>query len=105
MRVAFLSVIGLLVAACGEDGVTVSTNEDNFCDEVAKVACHNLYQCCTEGEIENYLDVVDPRTEVQCREDAARRCERSYVGVSDSLKQKRMTLDSGKLDACLQAYV
>lgn len=105
MRVAFLSVIGLLVAACGEDGVTVSTNEDNFCDEVAEVACHNLYQCCTEGEIESYLSVDDPRTELQCRDDAKRRCERNFVAVSDSLKQKRMTLDTTKLDACLQAYV
>jgi hypothetical protein len=105
MRVAVISIFGLLAAACGEDGVTVSTNEDNFCDEVAEVACHNLYQCCTEGEIEDYLEVDDPRTELQCRDDAKRICERRYTGVSDSIKNGRISFDGAKLDACLTAYL
>lgn len=105
MRLASLSIFGLLVAACGEDGVTVSTNEENFCDEIAEVACHTLYQCCTEGEIESELGVDEPRTELQCREDAKRLCERRYVGVRDSIKEGRVSFDAAKLNACLTAYV
>jgi hypothetical protein len=103
MRVALISILGLF--ACGEDGVSVSTTSDNFCSEIAEVACHNLYQCCTEGEIESYLGVQDPRTEVQCREDAKTLCERKYYGVVDSIREKRVSFDGAKLDACLTAMV
>lgn len=105
MRVALISVFGLLATACGEDGVSVSTSESNFCDEIAEVGCHNVYQCCTEGEIEGYLGVQDPRTELQCREDIKVRCERKYFGVVDSIREGRVSFDSAKLDACLRAFV
>jgi hypothetical protein len=50
MRIALIAVLGVVVG-CGDDGVSVGTNEDNFCDEIADVVCHNIYQCCTESEI------------------------------------------------------
>jgi hypothetical protein len=103
MRLAFLSVIGLL-AGC-QDGISIDASEDNFCDEFAEVACHNMYQCCSEAQIENELGVTEPRTEVQCREDKKRVCIRSTASIRDSLAAKRVELKADALDACLTAML
>jgi hypothetical protein len=107
MRLACLIGISCLVAACGDDGASVSigATEDNYCNEIAEVACSNLYNCCTEGEIEEYLSVSEPRSEAQCREDLRRACERSSSALDDSLAAGRVTLDTAKLDACLEALI
>jgi hypothetical protein len=104
MRLVWLGFVVSLVA-CGDDGVTIDSSSSNFCDQIAEVACHNLYQCCTEGEIENYLNVSDPRTEVQCRDDVTRSCHRQAAEVEDSIKQNRITFDAKKFNDCLTAIV
>jgi hypothetical protein len=103
MRLACLAAV--LLVACGDDTVNVNTSSSNFCDTIAEVACHNLYQCCTEGEIENYLHVSDPRTEVQCRDDVTRSCDRESAQIQDSLKAGRVTFDAGKMNDCLNALL
>jgi Dickkopf N-terminal cysteine-rich region len=107
MRVAclFVCVLGLLAVGCGGDGVDVSTSEDNVCSEIAEVACNNMYQCCTEGEIEDILEVSEPRTELQCREDIKRGCERSLLSLKDSLAAKRVRFNAERMNACLKAIV
>jgi hypothetical protein len=100
----FVAVSGLIAVGCG-GGVNVSTNENNVCSEIAEVACHNLYQCCTEGEIENTLDVSDPRTEPQCREDLTRRCDRLTLTLQDSLAAGRVKFDKERMNTCLDAIV
>lgn len=105
MRAACLVGTVLLVAGCGQDGVDIDTSSDNICEEIAEVACHNAYQCCTEGEIERLLGVSEPRSEEQCREDLTIRCERSATNLQDSLDAGRVTFDAEKLNACLQALV
>jgi len=98
-------VSGLLAAGCGGGGVDVSANEDTFCREIAEVACNNVYQCCTEGEIEDFLNVTEPRTELQCREDVTRACERSSVQLNDSIAKKRVTFDPERMNTCLDSIV
>jgi hypothetical protein len=98
-------VSGLLAAGCGGGGVDVSTNAGNVCREIAEVACNNLYQCCTEGEIENFLNVSEPRTELQCREDITRACERASLTLDDSIAAKRVTFDAERMNACLDSIV
>lgn len=107
MRVAclFVFVSGLLAIGCGGDGVEISTSADNVCGEIAEVACHNLYQCCTEGEIEAFLNVDEPRTERQCREDVIRACERSSLTLNDSIAAGRVRFDAERMNACLNAHV
>ncbi|HWU87006.1 MAG TPA: hypothetical protein VN253_07015 [Kofleriaceae bacterium] len=92
-------------AACGGDGLDISTSASNVCSEVAKVACHNLYQCCSEGEIERFLNVSDPRTEPQCQEDVRRQCERSIVRFDAAIDGKRVRFDSSTMNHCLEALV
>lgn len=97
-----LVLIGL--AACG-GGVDVSTNANNVCSEAAKVACHNMYQCCAEGEIEDFLNVSDPRTEPQCIEDVTRICERKIAKVDAAIEAKRVKFESDTMNKCLEALV
>jgi hypothetical protein len=97
-----LVLIGLV--ACG-GGVSVSTNASNVCSEVAEVACHNLYQCCSEGEIEDFLNVSEPRTEPQCKEDVRRLCERNIVKLDTAIEAKRVKFESETMNKCLEALV
>lgn len=101
----FVCLTALAMIACGDDSVTVNSSSSNFCDQIADVACHNLYQCCTEGEIESYLHVTDPRTEQQCRDDVSRGCTRDSAQIEDSLKAGRVTFDASKMNDCLNAII
>jgi len=106
MRVACFCgfVSALLAVACG-GGVNVSTSASNVCNEIAEVACHNLYQCCTEGQIESYLGVSEPRSEEQCREDVFRRCKRASVTLDASIEAGRVRFSPELMNTCLDAIV
>jgi hypothetical protein len=88
-----------------QDGIDINATEDTFCDEFAEVACHNMYQCCSESQIEQELGVSEPRTEVQCREDKRRLCVRSTASLRDSLAAGRVTFNAEPLNTCLNAYL
>jgi hypothetical protein len=107
MRLACLSVFGLLGGLLGgcQDGLSVDATDDTFCDEFAEVACHNMYQCCSEAQIENELGVSEPRTEAQCREDKRRLCVRSTASLRDSLAAKRVAFNAEPLNSCLTALL
>lgn len=95
-----------LSSGCGDDlGVEIDASASNVCSEIAEVACHNLYQCCTEGEIENYLRVDEARTEMQCRDDFRRACSRATLTIQDSLSKGRVRFDSELMNTCLQSLV
>ena len=100
----------VVIGVCGGDDdshsrPSVSTSEDTVCDDVADVACFNMFQCCAEGEIENALGVSDPRTESECRDDVHAICERQKATIDFSVNNKRVTFDSKVMNACLQAIV
>lgn len=101
MRGSCLVLVGLLIGC--QDGFSVDATEENFCEEVAKVACHNMYLCCTEDQIEANLGVTEPRTELQCREDKERECVIANAAVRDSLKASRVTFNAEAFNACLNA--
>jgi hypothetical protein len=101
----FVFVSGLVAAGCSGGGVDISTSASNVCDEIAEVACHNMYQCCTEGEIEDFLNVSEPRTEPQCRVDLTRACERASLTLNDSLVAGRVRFEPERMNSCLDAIV
>lgn len=106
MRVACVFVCALGAVACDNDStVVIDTTGENFCSQIADVACHNWYQCCTESEIEDNLSVSEPRTELECREDMRLRCERAAVTLRDSLIDGRITFDAMRLNQCLGAII
>jgi hypothetical protein len=103
MRARLIAIAFLF--GCGGSGVDISTNQDNVCDQVAEVACHNLYQCCSEGEIEKFLAVSDPRTESECRVDFSRRCARSIASLDFGISQKHLKFDAKTMNTCLDALL
>jgi hypothetical protein len=108
MRGASTAVVLLCVcalAACGDEGVSVDADQNNVCGEIAEVACHNLYSCCSEGEIEDFLGVSEPRTEEQCREDLTRLCDRNTGSLQDSIEDGRVRFEDTRMNDCLSALV
>jgi len=103
-----LFAVGLVIAVgCGGgDGngrPSVGTTQANVCGEVAKVACYNMYSCCSEGEIETRLHVTDPRTQDECVTDMERLCDRSLARIDFSLKNNRVRFDAATMNSCLSA--
>lgn len=103
--VACVAMLAVGFGGCGGDGIDVDTNASNVCSEIAEVACHNLYQCCTEGEIETFLRVDEPRSEEQCRDDLRRACSRAMVTLQDSVEANRVRFDAAIMNTCLQSLV
>jgi hypothetical protein len=99
-----VSLLWMYLVACG-GGVSVSTSASNVCSEIAEVACHNVYKCCSEGEIERFLGVDEPRTEPQCKEDVRRLCERDIAKLDAAIEEKRVRFDSDLMNNCLEAIV
>jgi hypothetical protein len=95
----------LAVIGCGGEGGRpgVSTSESTVCDDVAAVGCYNMYQCCSESEIEGFLKVSDPRTEDECRDDVHTICERQIAAFEFSIKNKHVQFDASIMNACLKA--
>ena len=102
-----IAIVMLLVAGCGSDSSkpSVGANKDNVCSQIAAVACYDLYQCCSEGQIESYLHVADPRTEDECTADVSRLCEQKIGIVDASITAGHVTFDSKIMNACLTALI
>ncbi len=106
MRASFRVFCMVAAVGCGgDDGVGIDTSASNVCDEIAEVACHNLYSCCTENEIEDFLGVSEPRTQIQCREDVKTSCERRIATLEFSIEQNRVRFDPNIMNNCLAALV
>jgi hypothetical protein len=103
MRAHVLAIAFLL--GCGGSSVDINTDQSNVCSQVAEVACHNLYQCCAEGEIEKFLGVSDPRTEAECQVDFTRRCARQIAAFDFGISQKHLKFDAKTMNTCLNALV
>jgi hypothetical protein len=97
---AFVALLG-----CDNKSPDVSTTQDNICDQVAQVACFDYFQCCSEGEIETFLNLKDPPTQTQCEDDTRTRCERTRAAIDFSIENKRVKFDAKSMNACLQAFV
>jgi len=105
MRACICVALIWVVAGCGDDGVSIDTSESNVCAQVAEVACHNAYACCTESEIEDFLSITERASESQCREDVQASCERQIATLRFSFDEKRVTFDANIMNNCLAALI
>lgn len=105
MRAWFAAAVLVALSGCGGDGVTIDTSASNVCSTMADVACHNLFGCCTEGEIESFLHVSERQSEDQCKEDVKVSCERSLAPLRHSLDLKRVKFDGNLMNNCLSALL
>jgi len=105
MRIA-IALTALVVAGCGGDGrPEISTTQDSVCSDLAEVACFDIYQCCSEGEIEATLGLHEARTQTECNDDVNALCERQLATYRFSIKNKRVKFDAKLMNACLAAFV
>lgn len=105
MRTAIACGVLVVLAGCGNNGPDIDTTQDNVCDQIAEVACFDMYQCCSEGEIERALMVSDPRTEPDCQSDLRTRCKRVIADLDFSIKDKHVKFDSKVMNNCLKQFV
>jgi hypothetical protein len=105
MRTAIACGVLVVLVSCGGNGPDIDTTQDNVCDQVAEVACFDIYQCCSEGEIESTLGVSDPRTQAECQTDLATRCRRTAADLEFSAKNKHVKFDSKLMNDCLKEFV
>jgi hypothetical protein len=105
MRTAIACGVFIVLAGCGSNGLDIDTTQDNVCDEIAEVACFDMYQCCSEGEIERILGVSDPRSEADCQSDLRTRCKRETADLDFSIKNKHAKFDSKIMNDCLKKFV
>jgi len=105
MRTAIACGVLVVLAGCGSKGPEIDTTQDNVCDQIAEVACFDMYQCCSEGEIERVLMVSDPRTEADCQSDLRTRCKRELADLDFSIKNKHVKFDAKVMNDCLRAFV
>jgi hypothetical protein len=105
MRTAIACGALVVLASCGGNGPDIDTTQDNVCDQIAEVACFDMYQCCSEGEIERNLGVSDPRTQAECQSDLATRCKRVIADLDFSIKNKHVKFDAKVMNDCLKEFV
>ena len=103
MRAAFVLCLAI---GCGDnDQITIATSADNLCQQIAEVACHDMFACCTESQIEQTLGVTNPRTELECRGDFARQCRRTIAPYAIAVADHRVAFDGKVMDTCLRELV
>ena len=102
------AVFAAALAACPETEEgrpTVDSTTENFCVEVAKVACYNMFRCCTGAEIEGLLGLTQSTTEEECRRDVKLICLNDTADIRDSMTYGRVRLNTGALNLCLEAMM
>ncbi|HEX3477630.1 MAG TPA: hypothetical protein VHT91_21560 [Kofleriaceae bacterium] len=105
MRTAIACAAFVVLIGCGNSSPDVDTTQDNVCDQIAEVACFDMYQCCAEGEIERTLGVSDPRTQAECQSDLTTRCKREIADLDFSIKNKHAKFDAKVMNDCLKQFV
>jgi len=69
-----------------EEGLKIDVDGANVCEEIAKVACHNIFQCCTGQEIEDFFGIAISTSEQKCRDDMELMCSeinrKALYGIS-----------------------
>jgi hypothetical protein len=105
MRTAIALGAFVVLVGCSKNSPDISTTQDNICDQIAQVACFDYFQCCSEGEIEDILNLNDPPTQTQCEDGTRARCERKRAAVDLSIENKRVAFDAKSMNTCLEAFV
>jgi hypothetical protein len=66
---------------------------------------HDTYTCCTESEIENFLNVPEPRPEYQCIDDVERLCARQIDELQYAIDQEHVTFEWSAMEGCLRSLL
>jgi len=107
--VRFIAVLALAaaLASCDkeEGAVKVSVETDNFCTEVAKVACENIFTCCTGKKIEGLFGVTISTQKDKCKRDVRLSCEDENAQLLYALAKGTVSVDVEAATACLASFL
>jgi hypothetical protein len=106
--VCLLLAMTLLIGACGDDDddggegdAGANLTQEEFCPEIARIVCTNLFSCCTSTEVQWVFDAQISATEEDCLQDMEISCDRSWAYYRDAMAAGTATLDEDQANACL----
>jgi len=102
-----LPLVILMLAACSDDKPSVAVTAGNICEQVAMVACYDMYRCCDDSQIEAQLGTTSVPTQDACAGSVRDACAANpdLAKFSDSVANQHMTFDASVVNACLHALL
>lgn len=104
---ALAMLLALPTGGCSDNAKAVSVNvtQENICEEIAEVMCHNMFQCCTGLRIEEVLGIEISTTEKECRSDMRLLCEDRSVEMQYAFENGTASFDQATAQACLEVLL
>jgi hypothetical protein len=81
--------------------VSEMDNGSNLCEEIAKVMCYDIFECCTFSDIEEKFGVEAFLTESSCRRDVQLLCENELASLRYLLVEGTVVADAARISECL----
>lgn len=102
-----LAVTCVVAVACSDSKPKVEVTKDNLCDQIAKVACYDMYRCCDDSQIESTLMTTSVPAQASCEDTLRGGCEQDpeLVRVQASVAAGHMAFDAAALNTCLTALL
>jgi hypothetical protein len=105
-----LAACALLPAAvgCGDSDYSsitsgsVNVDQSNYCNQVARVICANVFACCTGAETEDKLGLTLTITEEKCVRDLQLVCANKYYRIMFGLANNTINVAADRATACLK---
>ena len=85
--------------------IEADVTKDNLCSEIAKITCHNAFQCCTGEALEEVFGIKQTTSESDCRKDVELTCESENSAFLWSLSKGSVSLTKKNIDACFNQYI
>jgi hypothetical protein len=108
--VCLLFVMALLAGACGDSkkdtedaSVVANITQADFCPEIARILCTNLFWCCTNSELQDLFEYHAQMqiNEESCLGDVELACDRRWTYYKNAMETGTTTLDEDAANACL----
>jgi hypothetical protein len=102
-----LTLVTLCLAGCSgkEKEPVVEMSVDTYCEQVAAVACWNMWNCCTGQQIEDVLGITISVEPAECRRDVQLICEDNMATVLWAAYKGSVRLEEANADACFQSLL
>jgi len=101
LTVLFTAVVELASCTSSDNKPEVSVDLDNYCSQVADVACYNIWNCCTGKQIEDTLGITISVEPDECHRDVELICQDNMATILWAAHKGSVQLVQQNADACL----